>query len=452
MAVRQQTIQVIYATVILILFLAVSPALADSNSNGKSADDISAKVATTWFELLYDIVKAEKTTPPQASRIYGITALALYESIVSGAKAQRSLAGQLNDLTTLPRAPIDAGLHWPAVANVAIANTIRGVYGEISPNTLGHISKLEETFASEFRSNNPAHDYERSAAHGRAVSEAILAWATTDGFAAHNKCPYIAPSSEPGRWRATPPAFMPNPLQPCWGQLRPMALRSGKECAAPGPPKFSNNTNSELYAAATEVYKVGLQLSSEQKIIADYWADNPGDTGTPPGHWVDIVSQIVRTQKLSLAKAAEAYARVGIAAHDAFIGCWYTKYLHNLKRPVTYINDNVQGQWRSYVATPAFPSYPSGHSVQSGAVAHVLTDMFGPISFRDMTHVNHGTIPSQQPRTFRSFQDAAAEAAISRLYGGIHYLFDNNDGLASGECIGRIILERVKFNSMAKPQ
>ena len=132
--------------------------------------------------------------------------------------------------------------------------------------------------------------------------------------------------------------------------------------------------------------------------------------------------------------------------HDAFIGCWYTKYAHNLKRPVTYINENVHGQWRSYVITPAFPTYPSGHSVQSGAAAHVLTDMFGKKSFQDTTHVDHGLIPAQKPRNFKSFQDAAA-AAVSRLYGGIHYAFDNNDGLTSSECIGRTILERVKFRT-----
>jgi hypothetical protein len=158
----------------------------------------------------------------------------------------------------------------------------------------------------------------------RAVSGAILTWAAADGFAAHNNCPCLAPQSAVERWRPTPPSFMPTPLQPCWGQLRPMALGSGPECAAPGPPKYSSNTNSEFHAAAVEVYKVGLSLTSEQEIIADYWADNPGATGTPPGHWIDIVSQTARKERLSLARATEAYARVGIAVYDAFIGCWYT--------------------------------------------------------------------------------------------------------------------------------
>ena len=97
--------------------------------------------------------------------------------------------------------------------------------------------------------------------------------------------------------------------------------------------------------------------------------------------------------------------------------------------------------------TPGFPTYPSGHSVQSGAAAHVLTGMFGKKIFQDTTHVDHGLILAQKPRGFKSLQDAAAEAAVSRLYGGIHYGFDNNDGLASGECIGRTILERVKLRN-----
>lgn len=428
----------------LALFLLPAPSLAAAGRQVHFADEAPSKLATTWFDLLYEVVKAEKTPPPLASRVYGIAAVALYESVVSGSKEQRSLAGQLNGLSSVPR-PSDAIYDWPAVVNAALPNSIRGVFSYISPNTLGRINSLERKLDGELRGRLAADIYERSSAHGRAVSGAILAWAATDGFALHNDCPYVMPAGSTGGWRPTPPGFGGKPLQPCWGQLRPMALKSGQECAAPGAPKFSDSTNSEFYAAGVEVHKIGLGLSTEQRIIADYWADNAGDSGTPPGHWIAIASQIARKDNLSLVKAAEAYARVGIAVHDAFIGCWYTKYLHNLKRPVTYINDNVHGQWRSYIATPPFPSYPSGHAVQSGAAAKVLTDMFGARGFTDTTHTDHGLKPALRPRAFKSFQQAAAEAAQSRLYGGIHYAFDNSDGLASGDCIGRAVLDRVKF-------
>jgi hypothetical protein len=131
----------------------------------------------------------------------------------------------------------------------------------------------------------------------------------------------------------------------------------------------------------------------------------------PPGHWIAIVSQISRNNGLSLMASAEAFARVGIAVHDAFIERWYTKYVYNLQRPVTYINEHIDPSWMSYITTPGFPSYHSGHSTQSGAASTVLTDMFGSLSFTDTTHSDHGLMPPQMPRTFSSFDEAAAEAA-----------------------------------------
>jgi PAP2 superfamily len=133
--------------------------------------------------------------------------------------------------------------------------------------------------------------------------------------------------------------------------------------------------------------------------------------------------------------------------HDAFIACWNTKSIYNLQGPVTYINDNMDADWRPYIVTPGFPSYTSGHSTQSGAAAHVLTDLFGSKRFMDTTHTDHGLVPAQAPHTFGSFDEAAAEAAVSRLYGGIHCAFDNDDGLASGQCIGQAITDRVRFRN-----
>lgn len=123
----------------------------------------------------------------------------------------------------------------------------------------------------------------------------------------------------------------------------------------------------------------------------------------------------------------------------------HAKYVYNLQRPVTYIRNNFDATWLSFIGTPGFPAYTSGHSTQSGGAAAVLSDMFGSGSFTDTTHQDHGLVPAQAPRTFASFEEAAAEAAVSRLYGGIHYAFDNDDGLVAGQCIGRTILDRVRF-------
>ena len=391
-------------TLMAALLLVNTWAWADLDRSKKSADEFSSHVASTWFEELYDVVKAEKTTPPMASRIYGISAVALYESIVAGTEEHRSLVGQLNGLTSLPH-PAKRKYHWPTVANAVLATTIRGLYPMISQASLEAINHLQESFASQQQAVVPRPVYERSVAHGQAVATAILDWAATDGFSIYNDCPYV-PVPEPGAWEPTPPGFNPNPLQPCWGQLRLMVLTSGEECPPPGHPAFSTAPASDFYAAGLEVYTVGRDLTEEQKTIADYWSDGPGATGTPSGHWIAIVSQIARDDGLSLAAAAEAYARVGIAVHDAFITCWNAKYIDNLQRPVTYINDNIDTNWRSYIVTPAFPSYASGHSTQSGAAARVLTDMFGIKSFTDTTHADHGLVPPQEPRTFDSFDEA----------------------------------------------
>jgi len=429
-------------------FVVMAAAFANASHGApllNSSDRLPSEVAWGWFELLYDIVKAEQTPPPQASRIYGIASVALYESATPGSDKHRSLAGQLNGLTSLPRPERHRQLYWPAVANAAFAATVRGLYVNLSSASLNATYELEAQFTEKYRARISGPVLERSTNFGRQLAAGILAWAAGDLYSVHNNCPYVPATEGPSAWKPTPPAFNPNPLQPCWGLIRPMVLNSSDECRVERPPQYSVAEGSRFREAALEVYLSNLSLSPEQKTIADYWADAAGATGTPPGHWIAIVSQIARRDGLSLADAAEAFARVGLAVHDAFIACWREKYESNLLRPVTYINDHIDQVWRPYIVTPNFPSYTSGHSTQSAAAAHALTAMFGVRRLRDTTHADHGLIPAQQPRTFASFEAAAEEAAVSRLYGGIHYSFDNESGLVAGSCVGRALSERVRF-------
>jgi membrane-associated phospholipid phosphatase len=408
------------------------------------ADHELSEVATVWFDTLYDVVKSEATAFPEAGRIYGISAVALYEAVVPGAPHHRSLVGQLRDLAAVPQPNASEPYHWPTVANAALARTIRGVFPSLTPESLDTINGLEQKFAAQFQAEVPPEDEARSAAHGHAVADAILAWTATDAFAVYNNCPYD-PAPVPGAWRPTPPVFIQNPQQPCWGQLRPMVLTSGEECAPPGHSVFSTDPESVFSAAAFEVYETGLALTDAQRTIAEYWLDAPGMTGTSSGHWVAIVGQIARTDGLSLAAAAEAYAKVGIAVADVFITSFAAKYRYNLQRPVTYIQDHIDGSWLSYQVTPPNPAYLSGHATQSGAAATVLTALFGRKAFTDTLHTDHHLVPPQAPRTFRSFDEAAAEAAVSRLYAGIHFAFDSDDGLSTGRCVGETINARVRF-------
>jgi membrane-associated phospholipid phosphatase len=433
-----------HAALVIALLMTSSHAMAGTDEGKRPPEAFPSDVASAWFETLYDVVKKEKTLPPPASRIYGIASVALYEAVAGGSLTHRSLVGQLNDLRSLP-IPRDGQIyHWPTVANTALAATIRGLYPTASQLSLDLINDKELRFGSQFQREVSKPAYERSTRLGVEVARAVLEWASTDGYLIYNNCRYT-PTSVRGAWKPTPPTFSTAPAQPCWGQLRTMVLKSGADCAPSGNPRFSTDSSSAFYKAALEVRDVGTHLTQDQKTIADYWADGPGATGTPPGHWVAIVSQIARNSRLSLMAAAEAFARVGIAVHDAFIVCWHTKYVYDLQRPVTFIHFYIDPSWSPYMPTPAFPSYVSGHSSQSGAAATVLTDQLGVMAFTDTTHVDHGLIPAQHSRSFSSFQVAADEAALSRLYGGIHYSFDNKDGLTAGECIGGQFRNRVQF-------
>jgi hypothetical protein len=314
-----------------------------------------------------------------------------------------------------------------------MATIMRRLFADASAPSLDAIAALEARFATEYGEVVPPGIVRRSNAFGESVATAIYAWSTTDGYAQYNNCAYTPPTG-PGLWVPTPPAFAP-PLQPCWGRLRPFAIAGGGACNPGPPPAYSVDPGSECYIEAREVYDTVDNLTPEQLLIALYWADNPGQTGTPPGHSIAIVGHVVTQYDVPLDLAAEAYAKVGIAVADAFISCWWMKYEYNLLRPITYIRDVIDPAWSSPIATPPFPEYTSGHSVQSGAAAQVLTDLFGEVPFVDYTHVDRG----MAPRSFDDFFAFADEAAISRLYGGIHYRTAIERGVDQGRCIGQVV-------------
>ncbi len=186
-------------------------------------------------------------------------------------------------------------------------------------------------------------------------------------------------------------------------------------------------------------------LTQEERTIAFYWSDDPGDPGTPPGHSISIATQVLQMEKASLALAAETYCKVGIAVSDAFVSCWRCKYHFNLLRPITYIRENIDVSWSTVLSTPPFPEYTSGHSVQSGATAQVLSDLFGyNYHFTDRTH-EHRTDIDGSPRSYDSFFDMADEAAISRLYGGIHYRDAIEIGVEQGIKIGQAVRDISAF-------
>lgn len=398
------------------------------------ASAFGSEVATAWFDLALDLVRRTSGfSPPVASRTFGYVGVTLYEAMVPGMAGYRSLAGQLNDLDPAP-APSDPAHDWPTVANAALASIIRSLFANASSESRAAMDSLEASFTEERHAVVAPGILRRSAARGRNVADHIFRWSRADGGheAYLNNFPPYTPPVGPGLWVPTPPGFLPA-LQPHWGSNRPFALTSGGACGPGAPLPYSEDQSSAFFGEAMECYDLVTNLTPEQEAIARFWSDDPGVTSTPPGHSVSILTQVIRTGGFGLDVAAEAYAKVGIAVADAFISCWSTKFLYNLLRPVTYIRRVIDPMWGSLLVTPPFPEYTSGHSVQSTASAQVLTDLFGTVAFTDHTHDDRGLAP----RSFGSFHEAAEEAAISRLYGGIHFSTAIDLGLEQGLCVGR---------------
>lgn len=395
-----------------------------------AADAYDADIAVDWFYLAYESVKAEGWTPPVASRTFGYAGVTLYEAIQPGIRGSRSLRGQLNDLNWVPPAGL-RDYHWPTVANNALATIMAIQFSEGSTPTKAAITALQKQYNDEYKKNVRPLVYFRSVARGLAVGLTIAWWAKQDGYDRYHDCTNVTIPSGPQFWVPTPPAFLA-PLEPCWGELRTFALDDSRQCDPGVHPAYSEDPASAFFAEGTEVYDVSMNLTAEQMTVANYWADNPGATGTPPGHSISIACQIMESRSENLSMAGECFAKLGIAVADAFISCWRAKYDYNLLRPITYIQRVIDPAYLSPIGTPNFPEYTSGHSVQSGAFAAVMTDLFGNVPFTDHTHASRGFAP----RSFDDFYDAANEAAISRLYGGIHYRSAIDLGISQGMCVG----------------
>lgn len=404
------------------------------------AKNFSSTEVQDWMKLMLKLSKETTgATPPVVARAIGYTGLALYESVVPGMPEYRSMAGQINGLSAGDLPTPDPGeYHWGAVANTVLATMLRTCYSGATPENLQAIDDLEALHLASFSAEAGADVIARSTDFGAAMALAMIEYANSDGeancFNTNFPTTYVAPVGE-GLWQPTPPLFA-IALQPYWGDVRSF-LTANVTDAIPGPPPaYSTTPGSDFWTETEEVYNVSTNLTPEQLIIAKYWGDDPGKSATPAGHSLSILQIVLEQENANLELAAESFAKLGLAVHDAFVSCWKAKFLYNLVRPVTVIQQEIDGAYLPPVATPPFPEYTSGHSVQSGAASQVLTDMFGSsYAFTDDTHEARIDIDGT-PRSFSSFYEFADEAAISRLYGGIHYRSAIDIGVTQGREIG----------------
>jgi membrane-associated phospholipid phosphatase len=406
--------------------------------------ELDPHFAVDWMQLIYDRVYAEGINPPMGARIYGYAGVTLYESLLGGMQDNFTLAGQIRHMPDMPLPP--EGIHdWLTVANYSlytVMSQLLPVNPETQTKTLDLLKQHYEAVRAEREAEVGPEVVAFSTAYAEDLSEALLAWIAEDGYAAIRELPeYEIPDYGEAGWVLTTEGT--TPVEPYWGQIRPFMMEYSSSCAVPLNLEFSTEPDSTFYLQAVETQRTGEDLTAEQQEIAFFWVDTPGISGTPAGHWMLIAGLMVDRLNLTLDRTAEMYAMLGMAAADSFIAGWETKYRIMLIRPVTYINRYIRRSWRPLIETPPFPEYPSGHSIVSAAAATVLTRLFGPVAFTDDTGLNRGL----QPRSFTSFWHAANEAAISRLYGGIHFRVGIEGGIEQGRCVGKTVVDNVRLNS-----
>ena len=387
-------------------------------TNGTADGD----VVIEWNTAALNAIRAGRTPPPIASRALAILHASIYDAVNGIDRRHEAYFVQ---------SAVPASASEEAAASTAAHKVLVTLF----PANAASFDDLHSTILSAIR-NGPQKS--TGIAWGESVADQILAWRTGDGSGAT-----VPPSSGsgPGAWQPTPPAFAPY-LLPQWAFVTPFAMTNSSQFRPPGPPALA----SARYAADYNEVKtlgaaVGSARTAEQDLIALFWADGAG-TETPPGHWNSIAQDVAAAMDNTMEQNARLFALLNIAMADAAICAWDAKYTFNFWRPVTAIrNGDADGNpatvadptWSPFIATPPFPEYTSGHSTFSGAASKVLAGFYGT---DDIAFTTGSDFLPGVTRSFTGFRAAASEAALSRLYGGIHFRSANEDGLASGIAIG----------------
>jgi len=370
-----------------------------------------------WMAITMSSVIEHTTNPPRAARAYGLVSVAMYDALVLAAH-QNAPVGYAPPCATDPIfatfTPCEASL-FPS-EHAVVAGAASTVLAYLFPDQAAHFDALAAEAMQTRLWAGSSYPSELAAgfALGQQVGALVVARAGQDG--SDVQFSGEIPQGD-GYWVPDLPDYA-GPQEPLTGSWLPWNLSSGDQFRPEPPPAV----DSPVFAAAMqEVYETGQNLSPAQEAFASFWEDKKGTT-TPPGHWNIIARQLIREQGLSTPQAARVFATLGTAQADAFIAAWDAKYAYWSVRPITAIRQAIDPTWQPYIYTPPFPSYVSGHATVSGAASTVLAAFF--------------------PEQREQLHTWAEEAAASRLYGGIHYRFDNEVGLRVGRLVGAEALAR----------
>ena len=415
------------------------------------ASDFHSSVDKLTEVMVHDIF-----SPPVASRVYVYPNIAAYEIIAQG-KNFNSLSGQIPGLTSVPQ-PKDSTVNLNLAALIAHMEMGKKlIFSE------DKINSYRDSLFNNWKEQN-SKEFSDSQEYAMQVVDHLQGWIGKDNYAqTRTMSKFTVNTDDPSRWQPTPPSYMDG-IEPHWNKIRTMVLDSAAQFKPAKHPEFSMKKNSKFYKELKEVYDISKKITaegddSEEIEIAQFWDCNPYVSVTrghlmfatkkitPGAHWIGITKIAARKSDFDFENTVFAYTKTSIGIFEAFISCWDEKYRSNLIRPETLINDHIDDSWQPILQTPPFPEYTSGHSVVSGSASTVLTSIFGDnFAFDDDTEIPYG-LPI---RSFKSFRAAADEAAISRMYGGIHYRAAVEVGVGQGRGVGSLVVEKLKMRAAGK--
>ena len=418
-------------------FLGLALLMATASDAQKELTDyLRPAVFSLTMVMVHDVVN-----PPAASRYYAYALLGAYDLVAQHVPA---MVRPGSFIRHYPTAAIpDSGVYdYRVAAAFSILET-----GRVMLPSGFLLEEQELKFQQLLKKLHYTQALiDRSFAAGRRATAKVVAFSKGDRYNLLSARLRYSPLKKDSTWYPTPPAYI-EAVEPNWRIIRPMIIDSSDQFMPPPLTPFSTDTASSFYHLVQEVYRVSKDTGAaavQEKTVAGFWDCNPFNVVTsghmaiglkkisPGGHWMDIAANAAGVAGLDFDQTIETQALVAVTLMDAFIACWDAKYKTNRLRPETYINRYIDPRWQPFLQTPPFPEYTSGHSVISTASAEVLTYLFGErFDYTDNTE----ELWDIRPRAFHSFREAAAEAAISRLYGGIHY----RDGVTSGQVQGRAI-------------
>jgi len=377
-------------------------------------------VVLQWNEMTLDLIRSEMTGTQRASRTMAIVQSSMYDAI-------NGIQGKYNPYRITVAAP--AGASADAAGAAAAYTVLTSVYP-------ARVSDLDTLYEAQLAVIPDGQSKTDGIAYGRSVANAIMMWRSMDGSMA--MVPYT-PGTLPGEWRPTPMAFAPA-MAPQWRYVTPWLMTSQSQFRQAGPAGL---TSAEYAAAYDETKALGEKNSAtrtqEQTDIGRFWSDGMGNN-TPLYHFNSVAQQVSRERHLSLDENARLFALLDMALADGVIAGWDMKYEYNWWRPVTAIrlgdsdtNPLTQGDpgWEPLVMTPPFQEYISTHSLLSGNGAELLARFFGT----DAIPVTRSSemFPALPPRSYTTLSSMAEEIGISRIYGGIHFSYSNEDGRKAGK-------------------